>query len=279
MTMKNGTSKKVLLLNLDKEVIEGYNYDGIYLIEEGNNLNLNITINYPTEYDKKLIEYYKLPETLYSSGTKIICKETGSLFSVTEIEDEVDQYIFLFKGGPEELLKITIDDDKTKDRIKEEIKDKEIKYLFVSIGLASGYNLEHLRYDATYFFTPTFNNGGLDYWKKLIKEKYKEGYEVVLYSKWSDNFLLTLADKLEMNRLVGSDQKENWCVAAKDYCEYAWGDPTCGFPNLIRVSNYDKITERYFNDILNLFNKLDYQVLDLRGKNLFIMNLIKDCVK
>ena len=277
--MKNGTSKKVLLLNLDKEVIEGYNYDGIYLIEEGNNLNLNITINYPTEYDKKLIEYYKLPETLYSSGTKIICKETGSLFSVTEIEDEVDQYIFLFKGGPEELLKITIDDDKTKDRIKEEIKDKEIKYLFVSIGLASGYNLEHLRYDATYFFTPTFNNGGLDYWKRLIKEKYKEGYEVVLYSKWSDDFLLTLADKLEMNRLVGSDQKENWCVAAKDYCEYAWGDPTCGFPNLIRVSNYDKITEKYFNNILTLFNKLDYQVLDLRGKNLFIMNLIKDCVK
>lgn len=278
--MKNGTSKKVLLLNLDKKVIDGYNYDGFCEIEEGNNLNLNITINHPTEYDKKLVDYYNLPETLYSSSTKIKYEMVGSQFSVTEIEDE-EQSIYLFKGSSVvELLKVTTEDDEKKEDIKRKTEEMEkTDRLLVSIGLASGYNLEHLRYDATYFFTPTFNNGGLDYWKRLIKEKYKEGYEVVLYSKWSDDFLLTLADKLEMNRLVGSDQKENWCVTDKDYCEYAWGDPTCGFPNLIRVSNCDKFTEKYFDDILNLFNKLDYQVLDLRGKNLFIMNLIKDCVK
>ena len=98
MTMKNGASKKVLLLNLDKKVIEGYNYDGLCEIEEGNNLNLNITINHPTEQDKKLVDYYNLPETLYSSSTKIKYEMVGSQFSVTEIEDE-EQSIYLFKGS------------------------------------------------------------------------------------------------------------------------------------------------------------------------------------
>lgn len=266
--MKNRTSKKVLLLNLDKNAIDSYNYDGLCEIEEGNNLNLNITINHPTEYDKKLVDYYNLPETLYSSSTRIKYEMAGSQFSITEIEDE-EQSIYLLKGSVIKLLKVTTEDDSKKEEIKRKTEEMEkTDRLLVSVGLASGYNLEHLRYDATYFFTPTFRNG-LDYWKKLIKEKYKEGYEVVLYSKWSDDFLLTLADKLEMNRLVGSGQKENWCVAAKDYCDYAWGDPCCGFPNLIRVC--DKSTEKYFNDILNLFDKLDYQVLDLRGKYIFII--------
>lgn len=134
------------------------------------------------------------------------------------------------KGAPE-IIGMLVNIDQT------EIEEQQ-KRGRRAISFASGPDLDSLVYDGSLFLEDPLRPGI----KESIQECYKAGIEVIMLT--GDNGLTAneIATQAGMLKQDVADYQDLWTLNAKDFKKCAWGDPNCGYPNVVsRCTPQDKI--------------------------------------
>lgn len=135
------------------------------------------------------------------------------------------------KGAPEIIGKLV----KNIDQAEIEEQQKRGRR---AISFASGPDLDSLVYDGSLFLEDPLRPGI----KESIQECYKAGIEVIMLT--GDNGLTAneIATQAGMLKQDNSNYQDIWTLDAKDFKKYAWGDPNCGYPNVVsRCTPNDKV--------------------------------------
>lgn len=150
--------------------------------------------------------------------------------------------ILYVKGAPEVVSRLCGDDSYLEEVSKQQSRGRR------AISFASGQDIEHLEYDGSVFIEDPIRPDV----PAAIKKCYEAGVDVVMMT--GDNIKTTaeIARQAGFSRkLQGQPEKDVWAVEAKDFDKVAWGDPMCGYPNVIaRCKPEDKL------NILKKFKEL-----------------------
>lgn len=151
------------------------------------------------------------------------------------------------KGAPEIIRKFV----KNIENIDQTEIEEQQKIGRRAISFASGPDLDSLVYDGSLFLEDPLRPGI----KESIQECYKAGIEVIMLT--GDNGLTANEIATQAGMLKQDDDTSNyqdiWTLDAKDFKGCAWGDPYCGYPNVIsRCTPNDKVKiceefKRYYN--------------------------------
>lgn len=152
--------------------------------------------------------------------------------------------LILVKGAPEVLANMVNDHGYLHEVAEQQARGRR------AISFASGSSMDKLIYDGTVFIEDPVRDDVPD----AVKECYNAGIDVVMMT--GDNIVTAseIARQAGFNRKLQDDNKEKvWAIEAKDFNSTAWGDPHCGYPNVIaRCKPEDKL------NILKEFQKLHY---------------------
>lgn len=150
--------------------------------------------------------------------------------------------ILYVKGAPEVVSMLCGDDSYLEEVSKQQSRGRR------AISFASGQDIEHLEYDGSVFIEDPIRPDV----PAAIKKCYEAGVDVVMMTGDNIKTAAEIARQAGFSRkLQGQPEKDVWAVEAKDFDEVAWGDPMCGYPNVIaRCKPEDKL------NILKKFKKL-----------------------
>lgn len=150
--------------------------------------------------------------------------------------------ILYVKGAPEVVSRLCGDDSYLEEVSKQQSRGRR------AISFASGQDIEHLEYDGSVFIEDPIRPDV----PAAIKKCYEAGVDVVMMTGDNIKTAAEIARQAEFSRkLQGQPEKDVWAVEAKDFDKVAWGDPMCGYPNVIaRCKPEDKL------NILKKFKEL-----------------------
>ncbi len=150
--------------------------------------------------------------------------------------------ILYVKGAPEIVSRLCGDDSYLEEVSKQQSRGRR------AISFASGQDIEHLEYDGSVFIEDPIRPDV----PAAIKKCYEAGVDVVMMTGDNIKTAAEIARQAGFSRkLQGQPEKDVWAVEAKDFDKVAWGDPMCGYPNVIaRCKPEDKL------NILKKFKKL-----------------------
>ncbi len=150
--------------------------------------------------------------------------------------------ILYVKGAPEVVSRLCGDDSYLEKVSKQQSRGRR------AISFASGQDIEHLEYDGSVFIEDPIRPDV----PAAIKKCYEAGVDVVMMTGDNIKTAAEIARQAGFSRkLQGQPEKDVWAVEAKDFDKVAWGDPMCGYPNVIaRCKPEDKL------NILKKFKEL-----------------------
>lgn len=150
--------------------------------------------------------------------------------------------ILYVKGAPEVVSRLCGDDSYLEEVSKQQSRGRR------AISFASGQDIEHLEYDGSVFIEDPIRPDV----SAAIKKCYEAGVDVVMMTGDNIKTAAEIARQAGFSRkLQGQPEKDVWAVEAKDFDKVAWGDPMCGYPNVIaRCKPEDKL------NILKKFKEL-----------------------
>lgn len=150
--------------------------------------------------------------------------------------------ILYVKGAPEVVSRLCGDDSYLEEVSKQQSRGRR------AISFASGQDIEHLEYDGSVFIEDPIRPDV----PAAIKKCYEAGVDVVMMTGDNIKTAAEIARQAGFSRkLQGRPEKDVWAVEAKDFDKVAWGDPMCGYPNVIaRCKPEDKL------NILKKFKEL-----------------------
>lgn len=150
--------------------------------------------------------------------------------------------ILYVKGAPEVVSRLCGDDSYLEEVSKQQSRGRR------AISFASGQDIEHLEYDGSVFIEDPIRPDV----PAAIKKCYEAGVDVVMMTGDNIKTAAEIARQAGFSRkLQGQPEKDVWAVEAKDFNKVAWGDPMCGYPNVIaRCKPEDKL------NILKKFKEL-----------------------
>lgn len=150
--------------------------------------------------------------------------------------------ILYVKGAPEVVSRLCEDDSYLEEVSKQQSRGRR------AISFASGQDIEHLEYDGSVFIEDPIRPDV----PAAIKKCYEAGVDVVMMTGDNIKTAAEIARQAGFSRkLQGQPEKDVWAVEAKDFDKVAWGDPMCGYPNVIaRCKPEDKL------NILKKFKEL-----------------------
>lgn len=150
--------------------------------------------------------------------------------------------ILYVKGAPEVVSRLCGDDSYLEEVSKQQSRGRR------AISFASGQDIEHLEYDGSVFIEDPIRSDV----PAAIKKCYEAGVDVVMMTGDNIKTAAEIARQAGFSRkLQGQPEKDVWAVEAKDFDKVAWGDPMCGYPNVIaRCKPEDKL------NILKKFKEL-----------------------
>lgn len=150
--------------------------------------------------------------------------------------------ILYVKGAPEVVSRLCGDDSYLEEVSKQQSRGRR------AISFASGQDIEHLEYDGSVFIEDPIRPDV----PAAIKKCYEAGVDVVMMTGDNIKTAAEIARQAGFSRkLQGQPEKDVWAVEAKDFDKVAWGDPMCGYPNVIaRCKPEDKL------NILKKFKEL-----------------------
>lgn len=150
--------------------------------------------------------------------------------------------ILYVKGAPEVVSRLCGDDSYLEEVSKQQSRGRR------AISFASGQDIEHLEYDGSVFIEDPIRPDV----PAAIKKCYEAGVDVVMMTGDNIKTAAEIARQAGFSRkLQGQPEKDVWAVEAKDFDKVAWGDPICGYPNVIaRCKPEDKL------NILKKFKEL-----------------------
>lgn len=132
--------------------------------------------------------------------------------------------VLYVKGAPEVISRLCGDDSYLEEVGKQQERGRR------AISFASGSDMEHLTYDGTLFIEDPVRPDV----PEAVTKAYKAGIDVIMMT--GDN----IKTATEISRQAGF--KDPWAIEAKDFDKVAWGDPECGYPNVIaRCKPEDKL--------------------------------------
>lgn len=150
--------------------------------------------------------------------------------------------ILYVKGAPEVVSRLCGDDSYLEEVSKQQSRGRR------AISFASGQDIEHLEYDGSVFIEDPIRPDV----PAAIKKCYEAGVDVVMMTGDNIKTAAEIARQAGFSKkLQGQPEKDVWAVEAKDFDKVAWGDPMCGYPNVIaRCKPEDKL------NILKKFKEL-----------------------
>lgn len=150
--------------------------------------------------------------------------------------------ILYVKGAPEVVSRLCGDDSYLEEVSKQQSRGRR------AISFASGQDIEHLEYDGSVFIEDPIRPDV----PAAIKKCYEAGVDVVMMTGDNIKTAAEIARQAGFSRkLQGQPEKDVWAVEARDFDKVAWGDPMCGYPNVIaRCKPEDKL------NILKKFKEL-----------------------
>lgn len=159
------------------------------------------------------------------------------------VRGELKDFI-LIKGAPEVISRMT-NNESFLGMVEEQMKKGRR-----AISLASGPDMNNLHYDGSVFIEDPVREDVPDSIKKCISA----GIDVVMMTGDSKLIGEEIARQAGFSRkLQGDNTRDIWAIEAKDFDNCAWGDPHCGYPNVIaRCKPEDKL------HILKEFQRLGY---------------------
>lgn len=162
-------------------------------------------------------------------------------YMMTKVND-AGKEIVLVKGAPEVIAKMCGDNSFLEEVEKQQSRGRR------ALSFASGSNIDSLVYDGTFFIEDPIRPDV----PAAIKKCYEAGVDVVMMTGDNIKTAAEIARQAGFSRrLQGQPEKDVWAVEAKDFNKVAWGDPMCGYPNVIaRCKPEDKL------NILKKFKEL-----------------------
>ena len=245
-TDKTGTLTQNKMTVVDKDIVDKDRVMYGSIINSSANIDeAGKVIGNPTE--GAILKYYKdnfiIDINLIRSVEVVNQKPFNSTdkYMSTTVKNG-NQIITYLKGAPEVVANMINDNSFLEEVAKQQARGRR------AISLASGSDMENLKYDGTFFIEDPVRPDVPD----AIKKCYEAGVDVVMMTGDNIKTAEEIARQAGFNRkLQGEDDKKVWAVEAKDFEKYAWGDPGCGYPNVIaRCKPEDKL------NILKIFKKL-----------------------
>lgn len=156
--------------------------------------------------------------------------------------DNVDKKVVLVKGAPEVIARMCGDNTFLEEVEKQQSRGRR------ALSFASGSDMNSLVYDGTFFIEDPIRPDV----PEAIKKCYEAGVDVVMMTGDNIKTASEIARQAGFSRTLQHDStREIWAVEAKDFDSVSWGDPTCGYPNVIaRCKPEDKL------NILKKFKEL-----------------------
>lgn len=139
----------------------------------------------------------------------------------------------LVKGAPEVVSKLINDDSYLTKVAEQQSRGRR------AISFASGPDMDHLTYNGSVFIEDPVR---VDV-PAAVASCYKAGVDVIMMTGDNVKTAAEIARQAGFNRkLQEDDSKDVWAIEAKDFDDVAWGDPQCGYPNVIaRCKPEDKL--------------------------------------
>lgn len=139
----------------------------------------------------------------------------------------------LVKGAPEVVSKLINDDSYLTKVAEQQSRGRR------AISFASGPDMDHLTYNGSVFIEDPVR---VDV-PAAVASCYKAGVDVIMMTGDNVKTAAEIARQAGFNRkLQEDDSKDVWAIEAKDFDDSAWGDPQCGYPNVIaRCKPEDKL--------------------------------------
>lgn len=139
----------------------------------------------------------------------------------------------LVKGAPEVASKLINDDSYLTKVAEQQSRGRR------AISFASGPDMDHLTYNGSVFIEDPVR---VDV-PAAVASCYKAGVDVIMMTGDNVKTAAEIARQAGFNRkLQEDDSKDVWAIEAKDFDDSAWGDPQCGYPNVIaRCKPEDKL--------------------------------------
>lgn len=139
----------------------------------------------------------------------------------------------LVKGAPEVISKLINDDSYLTKVAEQQSRGRR------AISFASGPDMNHLTYNGSVFIEDPVR---VDV-PAAVSNCYKAGVDVIMMTGDNVKTAAEIARQAGFSRKLQDDNsKDVWAIEAKDFDDCAWGDPQCGYPNVIaRCKPEDKL--------------------------------------
>lgn len=149
----------------------------------------------------------------------------------------------LVKGAPEVISKLINDDSHLTKVTDQQNRGRR------AISFASGPDMDHLTYNGSVFIEDPVR---VDV-PEAVANCYKAGVDVIMMTGDNVKTAAEIARQAGFSRKLQNGSDSVWAIEAKDFDDCAWGDPHCGYPNVIaRCKPEDKL------HIMKKFQELGY---------------------
>ena len=149
----------------------------------------------------------------------------------------------LVKGAPEVISKLINDDSHLTKVADQQNRGRR------AISFASGPDMDHLTYNGSVFIEDPVR---VDV-PEAVANCYKAGVDVIMMTGDNVKTAAEIARQAGFSRKLQNGSDSVWAIEAKDFDDCAWGDPHCGYPNVIaRCKPEDKL------HIMKKFQELGY---------------------
>lgn len=141
--------------------------------------------------------------------------------------------LVLVKGAPEVVSRLCKNDDYLAEVSSQQDRGRR------AISFAAGPDMNSLEYNGTCYIEDPVRSDVPD----AVKKCYEAGIDVVMMTGDNIKTAAEIARQAGFSRKLQGDTTEQvWAIEAKDFDSVAWGDPNCGYPNVIaRCKPEDKL--------------------------------------
>lgn len=148
------------------------------------------------------------------------------------------QDLYLVKGAPEVIFRLIGDNNDPVYNFLDKVEEQQARGRR-AISFASGSSMDDLHYDGSVFIEDPVR----DDVPEAIAACYTAGIDVVMMTGDNAKTAAEIARQAGFSRkLQDGASDELWAIEAKDFDTVAWGDPNCGYPNVIaRCKPEDKL--------------------------------------
>lgn len=141
--------------------------------------------------------------------------------------------LVLVKGAPEVVSRLCKNDDYLVEVSSQQDRGRR------AISFAAGPDMNSLEYNGTCYIEDPVRSDVPD----AVRKCYEAGIDVVMMTGDNIKTAAEIARQAGFSRKLQGDTTEQvWAIEAKDFDSVAWGDPNCGYPNVIaRCKPEDKL--------------------------------------